>query len=42
MSLKARMIPCLDVKDGRTCVARSATGARTRNSMNRRGMENFR
>ena len=42
MSLNARVIPCLDVKDGRTCVARSATGARTHNSMNRRGMENFR
>ena len=30
MTLKARVIPCLDVKDGRTRAASSAESARTR------------
>ena len=29
MTLKARVIPCLDVKDGRTRIARSSFAARS-------------
>ena len=36
MTLKTRLIPCLDVKDGRTRAARSNAVARTGKSKNRR------